>query len=184
MNTSPYRRPCTPISTKPQNRLFGKRSLTTLAKRQNGRDKFSTRTEELSTTFCVATGAKSCARSPRCPRLPRPRASARLRRPQGADPEGARRRSQNTTLAEDQVFVSGPVAKTPLSITPQRLVEELPYLNQGGQRLLVSALATHGLRCQRLQLPSRPDHRPAAPAQGRSREHGFAGVLRRKPKKI
>ncbi|PYT75244.1 MAG: hypothetical protein DMG39_00350 [Acidobacteria bacterium] len=53
---------------------------------------------------------------------------------QGADPEGARRRSQNTTLAEDQVFVSGPVAKTPLSITPQRLVEELPYLNQGGQR--------------------------------------------------
>ena len=35
----PYRRPCTPISTKPQNGLFEKRSITTRAKRQNGRDR-------------------------------------------------------------------------------------------------------------------------------------------------
>src|SRR5207237_9819196 len=122
------------ILTKQQNRLIGTGALTTPANQQNGRDKFSTISEEVTIPFLKATFAKSCARSPRCPRLPRPRASARLRRPQGADPEGARRRSQNTTLAEDQVFVSGPVAKTPLSITPQRLVEELPYLNQGGQR--------------------------------------------------
>ena len=65
------------------------------------------------------------------------------------------------------------------ALTPQRLVEELAYLNQRGQALLVSALAADGPRGQPFQLPSGPGHYSAAPARGRSSEHGFPRVLRR-----
>src|SRR5215470_10125488 len=45
--------------------------------------------------------------------------------------------------------------------------------------LLVSGLAADGSYGQPFQLPSGPGHYSAVPARGRSREHGFPGLLRR-----
>jgi len=78
--------------------------------------------------------------------------------------------------------VEGDQAQFIEALTPTRLVEELAYLNQRGQRNAyplwqqMSTLST---------IPGsiEPDRRRGAPARGRSRKHGFAGVLRRDARK-